>query len=64
MIIECPNISNEARLSLAQAARVMEVDARTIKSYASKLGIVRHKRAVGGMFYYGKDIKKIWMRLA
>lgn len=64
MIIECPNISNEARLSLAQAARVMEVDVRTIKSYASKLGIVRHQRAVGGMFYYGKDIKKIWMRLA
>lgn len=64
MTIECPNISNEARLSLAQTARLLETDPRTIKSYASKLGIVRRERAVGGSFYFGKDVKKIWMRLA
>jgi len=64
MTIECPNISNEARLSLAQAARVLEVDPRTIKAYAATLGICRHERAVGGRFYLGKDVKKIWMRIA
>lgn len=64
MTIECPNISNEARLSLAQAARVMEIDPRTVKAYAGVLGITRHQRAVGGSFYFGKDVKKIWMRLA
>lgn len=64
MTIECPNISNEARLSLAQAARVLECDPRTIKTYAAMLGITRHERAVGGFFYLGKDVKKIWMRIA
>ena len=64
MTIECPNISNEARLSLAQAARVLEIDMRTVKSYAGHLGITRHERAVGGSFYFGKDVKRIWMRLA
>lgn len=64
MTIECPNISNEARLSLAQAARVLEIDTRTVKSYAGHLGITRHERAVGGSFYFGKDVKRIWMRLA
>lgn len=64
MTIECPNISNEARLSLAQAARMLETDPRTIKAYAGRLGITRHERAVGGTFYFGKDVKKIWMRLA
>ena len=64
MTIECPKISNESRLSLSQAARVLEVDPRTIKSYAIKLGIVRRVRAVGGSFYFGKDVKQIWMRLS
>lgn len=64
MTIECPNISNESRLSLAQAARALETDPRTIKKYAVALGICRHQRAVGGSFYFGKDVKKIWMRLA
>lgn len=64
MTIECPNISNEARLSLAQASRMLEVDPRTVKAYAGHLGITRHERAVGGLFYLGKDVKKIWMRLA
>lgn len=64
MIIECPNISNEARLSLAQAARVLAIDPRTVKAYAGLLGITRHERAVGGSFYLGKDVKKIWMRIA
>lgn len=64
MTIECPNISNEARLSLAQTARVLGVDTRTAKKYAGMLGIVRHQRAIGGFFYFGKDVKKIWMRIA
>lgn len=64
MSIECPNITNEARLSLAQAARALDSDPRTVKAYAAKLGITRHMRAVGGSFYLGKDVKKIWMRLA
>ena len=64
MTIECPNISNDARLSLAQAARVLEIDARTVKAYAAKMGITRHMRAVGGSFYFGKDVKRIWMRIA
>lgn len=64
MTIECPKISNEARLSLAQASRVLAIDPRTVKTYAGVLGITRHDRKVGGSFYFGKDVKQIWMRLA
>lgn len=64
MAIECPNISDQARLSLAQASRVLGIDPRSTKKYAAALGIIRRERAVGGFFYLGKDIKRIWMRLA
>ncbi len=64
MTINCPDISDKARLSTAQAARVLEVDVRTLKKYAALLCISRHERAVGGLFFEGRDIKRIWIRLA
>lgn len=64
MTQNCPEISDKARLSTAQAARELEIDVRTLKKYAAALGISRKERAVGGMFYEGRDIKRIWIRIA
>lgn len=64
MIINCPDISDKARLSTAQAARELEIDTRTLKKYAAELGIARKQRKVGGLFYEGRDIKRIWIRIA
>lgn len=64
MVNDCPNISDTSRLSTSKAARLLEIDSRTLKKYAAILNIVRGERKVGGMFYYGRDIKRIWLRLA
>lgn len=65
MIANFPDIIKEnSRLSLAEAARALELDARTLKKYAAMLGITRKHRAVGGWFYEGKDLRKIWVRIA
>jgi len=57
-------IKDNSRLSLAKAARALELDTRTLKKYAAILGITRKHRAVGGWFYEGKDLRKIWIRIA
>lgn len=57
-------IKDNSRLSLADAARALEVDTRTLKKYAAILGITRKQRKVGGWFYEGKDLRKIWIRIA
>lgn len=57
-------IKDNSRFSLASAARALDIDARTLKKYAEMLGIARKHRAVGGYFYEGKDLKKIWVRIA
>lgn len=57
-------IKDNSRLSLADAARALELDTRTLKKYAAILGIARKHRAVGGWFYEGRDLRKIWTRIA
>lgn len=57
-------IKDNSRFSLAAAARLLELDTRTLKKYAAILGISRHERKVGGLFYEGKDLRKIWTRIA
>ena len=65
MVINFPDIiKDNSRLTLAQSSRLLELDARTIKKYASELGIVRKRRAVGGLIYEGRDLRRIWTRLA
>lgn len=66
MSIECPNISDNARLDLKQAREVLGIRTnRTVKKYAAMLNISTHVRKVDGReIIYGKDIKRIWIRIA
>lgn len=66
MSIECPHISDTARLTLQQARMVLGVkDNRTIKRYAAALNIEMHTRkADGRVIIYGKDVKRIWLRIS
>lgn len=66
MSIECPNISDTSRLDLKQARDVLGIRTnRTVKKYAALMGVELHTRkADGKVVMYGKDVKKIWIRLS
>ena len=66
MSIECPNISDTARLDLKQAREALGIRTnRTVKKYAAILGVHTYvRKADGREVMYGKDVKRIWVRIS
>ena len=66
MSIECPQISDNARLDLKQARDVLGIRTnRTVKKYAAMLGVQTYvRKADGREVIFGKDIKRIWLRIS
>lgn len=61
MTTEQPNVSREGRYTLAQSARLMDCDTRTLHKYAARFGIAPGTNKVNGRPYFkGDQLLRIW----
>ena len=61
MVSTVPNIRDDARLSLSEAARIMEIDRKTLYKYhkSGKLNVF-YRRLNNRPYVLGKDLLKVW----
>lgn len=61
MTTEEPRVSDGARLTKAEACRVLDVCPRTLDRYARHFGEAPHVNTITNRpVYYGHQLKRIW----
>lgn len=56
-----PNIDPEGRYTRAQSIQLLIVSPNTFDKYRRALAIIRYNRKIGGYFYKGTDLLRIWL---
>lgn len=61
MTTEQPKVQRDGRYSLAESARLMDCDTRTLHKYAAYFGIAPGTNKVNGRPYFkGDQLLRIW----